>query len=227
VVRRRINAEHMEKGVTLLDPDTTYIDVGITIGAETMIGPNTTIEGETHIGKDCRIGPSVQIRDAKIGAGATIRFAVVEEATLARNVTVGPFARIRPGTKLADNVIVGSYVEVKNAEIGTDSKVPHLSYVGDATVGKRTNIGAANVTANWDGYRKHHTEIGDDVRTGSDTIMVAPVAIGDAAVTGAGSVISKDVPAGALAVERTEQRVIEGYRKRKDAEHRAKRSKGE
>jgi bifunctional UDP-N-acetylglucosamine pyrophosphorylase/glucosamine-1-phosphate N-acetyltransferase len=227
VVRRRINAEHMEKGVTLLDPDTTYIDVGVTIGAETMIGPNTTIEGETHIGKDCRIGPSVQIRDAKIGAGATIRFAVVEEATLARNVTVGPFARIRPGTKLADNVIVGSYVEVKNAEIGTDSKVPHLSYVGDATVGKRTNIGAANVTANWDGYRKHHTEIGDDVRTGSDTIMVAPVAIGDAAVTGAGSVISKDVPAGALAVERTEQRVIEGYRKRKDAEHRAKRSKGE
>jgi bifunctional UDP-N-acetylglucosamine pyrophosphorylase/glucosamine-1-phosphate N-acetyltransferase len=228
VVRGRINAAHMANGVTLLDPETTYIDVGVTIGADTTIGPNTTIEGETRIAKDCRIGPSVQIRDATIGAGATIRFAVVEEATLARNVTVGPFARIRPGTKLADNVIVGSYVEVKNAEIGTDSKVPHLSYVGDATVGKRTNIGAANVTANWDGYRKHHTEIGDDVRTGSDTIMVAPVSIGDGAVTGAGSVISKDVPAGALGVERTEQRVVQGYRKRKDAEDRArKRTEGE
>jgi bifunctional UDP-N-acetylglucosamine pyrophosphorylase/glucosamine-1-phosphate N-acetyltransferase len=227
VVRARVNATHMAQGVTLLDPDTTYIDVGVTIGADTTIGPNTTIEGETHIGKDCRIGPSVQIRDAKIGQGATIRFAVVEEATLSRNVTVGPFARIRPGTTLADNVIVGSYVEVKNSDIGIDSKVPHLSYVGDATVGKRTNIGAANVTANWDGYRKHRTEIGDDVRTGSDTIMVAPVKIGDGAMTGAGSVISKDVPAGALAVERTEQRTIKGYRKRKDAEHRARnRSEG-
>jgi bifunctional UDP-N-acetylglucosamine pyrophosphorylase / glucosamine-1-phosphate N-acetyltransferase len=227
VVRRRINASHMAKGVTLLDPDTTYIDVGVTIGPETTIGPNTTIEGDTHIGKDCRIGPSVQIADSMIGPRATIRFAVVEGATLARHVTVGPFARIRPGTKLADNVIVGSYVEVKNADIGTDSKVPHLSYVGDATVGKRTNIGAANVTANWDGYRKHHTEIGDDVRTGSDTIMVAPVTIGDGAVTGAGSVISKDVPPGSLGVERTEQRVIKGYRKRKDAEHRARKAKEE
>jgi bifunctional UDP-N-acetylglucosamine pyrophosphorylase / glucosamine-1-phosphate N-acetyltransferase len=227
VVRRRINEAHMAKGVTLLDPGTTYIDVGVTIGAETTIGPNTTIEGETRIGKDCRIGPNVQIADTTIGNGATIRFAVVEGATLKRNVTVGPFARIRPGTTLADNVIVGSYVEVKNAEIGTGSKVPHLSYVGDATVGKRTNIGAANVTANWDGYRKHRTTIGDDVRTGSDTIMVAPVAIGDGAVTGAGSVISKDVPAGALGVERTEQRVVKGYRKRKDAEHRAgKRAEG-
>ncbi len=142
-------------------------------------------------------------------------------------MTVGPFARIRPGTKLADNVIVGSYVEVKNSEIGTDSKVPHLSYVGDASVGKRTNVGAANVTANWDGYRKHRTVIGDDVRTGSDTIMVAPVTIGDGAMTGAGSVISKDVPPGALAVERNEQRTVEGYRDRKDAQNRARKAKGE
>jgi bifunctional UDP-N-acetylglucosamine pyrophosphorylase/glucosamine-1-phosphate N-acetyltransferase len=228
VVRERINAAHMANGVTLLDPATTYIDAGVTIAADTTIGSNTTLEGDTHIGKDCRIGPTVQIADSSIGPQATIRFAVVEGATLAKHVTVGPFARIRPGTTLADNVIVGSYVEVKNSQIGTDSKVPHLSYVGDATVGKRTNIGAANVTANWDGYRKHHTEIGDDVRTGSDTIMVAPVEIGDGAVTGAGSVISKDVPPGSLAVERTEQRVIEGYRKRKDAEDRArKRSEGD
>ena len=228
VVRGRINAAHMANGVTLLDPDTTYIDIGVKIGPDTTIGPNTTIEGETRIGRDGRIGPSVQIRDAVIGEGATIRFAVVEEARLARNVTVGPFARIRPGTTLADNVIVGSYVEVKNADIGTDAKVPHLSYVGDATVGERTNIGAANVTANWDGYTKHRTTIGADVRTGSDTIMVAPVSIGDGAITGAGSVISKDVPPGALAVERTEQRIVQGYRKRKDAQHRARRrAKGE
>ena len=222
VVRDRINEAHMANGVTLLDPDTTYIDVGVTIGAETTIAANTTIQGDSRIGKDCRIGPTVQIVDSTIGPQAMIRFAVVEGATLAKHVTVGPFARIRPGTKLADNVIVGSYVEVKNSDIGTDSKVPHLSYVGDATVGKRTNIGAANVTANWDGYRKHRTTIGDDVRTGSDTIMVAPVEVGDGAVTGAGSVISKDVPPGSLAVERTEQRVIEGYRKRKDAEDRAR-----
>ena len=222
VVRERINAMHMANGVTLLDPDTTYIDVGVTIGAETTIGPNTTIQGETKIGKDCTIGPNVQIGDTTVGNGGTIRFAVVEGATLQRNVTVGPFARIRPGTTLADNVIIGSYVEVKNSDIAADAKVPHLSYVGDASVGKRTNIGAANVTANWDGYDKHHTEIGADVRTGSDTIMVAPVTIGDGAMTGAGSVISKDVPAGSLAVERTEQRIISGYRKRKDAEHRAK-----
>ena len=227
VVRERINAMHMARGVTLQDPGTTYIDVGVTIGAETTIGPNTTIEGETRIGKGCRIGPNVQIADSTIGNGAAIRFAVVEGATLKRNVTVGPFARIRPGTTLADHVIIGSYVEVKNSDIAADAKVPHLSYVGDASVGKRTNIGAANVTANWDGYDKHHTEIGADVRTGSDTIMVAPVTIGDGAVTGAGSVISKDVPAGSLAVERTEQRNVKGYRKRKDAQHRAKdRSKG-
>jgi bifunctional UDP-N-acetylglucosamine pyrophosphorylase/glucosamine-1-phosphate N-acetyltransferase len=226
-VRERINAAHMANGVTLLDPATTYIDVGVRIGADTTIGPGTTIEGDTTIGRNGRIGPSVQIRDATIGDGATIRFAVVEEARLARNVTVGPFARIRPGTTLADNVIVGSYVEVKNSEIGTDSKVPHLSYVGDASVGKRTNVGAANVTANWDGFRKHRTVIGDDVRTGSDTIMVAPVTIGDGAMTGAGSVISKDVPPGALAVERNEQRTVEGYRDRKEAQNRARKAKGD
>jgi bifunctional UDP-N-acetylglucosamine pyrophosphorylase/glucosamine-1-phosphate N-acetyltransferase len=220
VVRERINARHMANGITMLDPATAYIDVGVTIGPDTTILPNTTIEGDTTIGREGRIGPNAHIRDSTIGDRAIVRFAVIEEATLAKDVTVGPFARIRPGTSLAADVIVGSYVEVKNSEIGTGSKVPHLSYVGDATVGKRTNIGAANVTANWDGYAKHRTTIGDDVRTGSDTIMVAPVSIGDGAMTGAGSVISKDVPPGALAVERTEQRTVEGYRKRKDAQHR-------
>lgn len=222
VVRDRINAAHMANGVTLIDPATTYIDHGVRIGRDSVIQPMTFLQGATKIGAGCVVGPSTRIADSTIGDASHVEFAVVHEARIGRHVQVGPYARLRPGTKLADGVIVGSYVEVKNSSIGERSKVPHLSYVGDATVGKRTNIGAANVTANWDGYDKHRTTIGDDVRTGSDTIMVAPVRIGSGAVTGAGSVISKDVPAGALGVERTEQRNVRGYRKRKDAQRAAK-----
>jgi bifunctional UDP-N-acetylglucosamine pyrophosphorylase/glucosamine-1-phosphate N-acetyltransferase len=227
VVRERINGRHLENGVTLVDPATTYIDVDVKVGRDTVIRPMTFLQGSTLVGEACMLGPSTLIADSSIGEGSTVEFAVVKEAKIGRQVQVGPFARIRPGTKLADRVIVGSYVEVKNSSLGEAAKVPHLSYVGDASVGKRTNVGAANVTANWDGYEKHRTVIGNDVRTGSDTIMVAPVKIGDGAVTGAGSVISKDVPAGALAVERTEQRIVKGYRKRKDSKHRgAKRGGG-
>jgi bifunctional UDP-N-acetylglucosamine pyrophosphorylase/glucosamine-1-phosphate N-acetyltransferase len=217
VVRRRIVDRHLKAGVTIVDPDATYIDVDVRIGRDSVIGPMTFLEGSTRIGPGCRIGPGARVRDAVVGEGSAIEFAVVEGARIGRRVQVGPFARVRPGTRLADDVVVGSFVEVKNSSIGAGSKVPHLSYVGDATVGRRTNIGAANVTANWDGYEKHRTVIGDDVRTGSDTIMVAPVRIGSGAVTGAGSVITKDVPAGALAIERAEQRVVRGYRARKDA----------
>jgi bifunctional UDP-N-acetylglucosamine pyrophosphorylase/glucosamine-1-phosphate N-acetyltransferase len=219
VFRGRINDAHMAAGVRLVDPAATYIDAGVRIGRDTTIWPHTFLEGDTSIGRGCVIGPSVSIKDATIGDRSTVRFAVVEGARVGRDAGVGPFARLRPGTRLADHSFVGSYVEVKNSRIGARSKVPHLSYVGDATVGRDANIGAANVTANWDGYEKHRTVIGDDVRTGSDTIMVAPVRLGRGAVTGAGSVISKDVPPGALAVERTDQRVIRGYRKRKDQEH--------
>ena len=226
VVRDRINASHMARGVTLVDPATTYIDEGVRIGADTVIQPLTFLQGSTRVGSRCVIGPSTRIADTTIADGSRVEFAVAQGARIGRDVQVGPFARLRPGTRLDDGVIVGSYVEVKNSTIGQRSKVPHLSYVGDATVGRRTNIGAANVTANWDGYDKHRTRIGDDVRTGSDTIMVAPVRIGSGAVTGAGSVISKDVPAGALAVERTEQRNVRGYRKRKDAAHRDERTAG-
>jgi len=218
VVRDRINAGHMANGVTLVDPATTYIDVDVRIGADTVVQPMTFLQGATRVGAGCTIGPSTRLTDSTVGDRSRVEFAVVQEARIGRGVQVGPFARVRPGTRLADGVIVGSYVEVKNSRIGEGSKVPHLSYVGDATVGKRTNIGAANVTANWNGYDKHRTAIGDDVRTGSATIMVAPVRIGSGAVTGAGSVISKDVPAGALAVERGEQRTVKGYRRRKDAE---------
>jgi bifunctional UDP-N-acetylglucosamine pyrophosphorylase / glucosamine-1-phosphate N-acetyltransferase len=225
VVRERINEAHMAKGVTFVDPDTTYVDVDVRIGRDTVVMPMTLLQGSTRVGTGCTVGPSTRVEDSVVGDGSRVEFAVVQGARIGKDVQVGPYARLRPGTRLADGVIVGSYVEVKNSSIGEGSKVPHLSYVGDATVGSGTNIGAANVTANWDGYDKHRTVIGDEVRTGSDTIMVAPVRIGDRAVTGAGSVISKDVPPGALAVERAEQRHVQGYRKRKDAERRGRKER--
>ena len=227
VVRDRVNARHMANGVTMVDPATTYVDVDVRIGRDAILEPMTFLHGMTRVGERCHLGPSTRIEDSTVGEDSRVEFAVVHGAVIGRHVQVGPFARIRPGTRLSDRTIVGSYVEVKNSRVGEGTKVPHLSYVGDATVGKRTNIGAANVTANWDGYEKHRTTIGDDVRTGSDTIMVAPVRIGTGAVTGAGSVISKDVPAGSLAVERTEQRIVKGYRRRKDAERRKSAREGD
>jgi bifunctional UDP-N-acetylglucosamine pyrophosphorylase/glucosamine-1-phosphate N-acetyltransferase len=218
LLRRRVNLNLMDNGVSIVDPETTHIDASVRIGRDTVIRPMTFLTGETTIAARCTLGPSVQIADSEIGDGTQIRFAVIEGAKLGRGVDVGPFARLRPGTVLADGVHIGSYIEVKNSRVGKGSKVPHLSYVGDADVGRGTNIGAATVTVNYDGYAKHRTVIGDEVRIGSDTMLVAPVRVGDRAVTGAGSVITKDVPAGALAVERAEQRIVKGYRKRKDAE---------
>ncbi len=218
VVRRRINERHMERGVTIVDPDATYIDVDVEIGPETVILPNTFLQGSTRIGPGCRIGPSVRLQDTLVGEGSAIEFAVVLGSRIGRRVSVGPFVRIRPGTVLEDDALAGAFVDMKNAVVGKGSKVPHLSYVGDARIGSGTNIGAGTITANWDGYRKHRTVIGDDVRIGSDTMLIAPVEVGDRAVTGAGSVITRDVPPGALAVERSEQRIVPGYRKRKDAD---------
>lgn len=220
VLRARINDGHMAAGVTLPDPSTTYIDAGVKIGSDTVVLPLTFLEGETTIGKGCRIGPSTRLMDTRVADAAEVTFTVAQGARIGRGADVGPFARLRPGTVLAPGVHVGSYVEIKASTIGRDTKVPHLSYVGDATVGSRTNIGAATVTVNYDGYGKHRTVIGDDVRIGSDTMLVAPVKVGKGGVTGAGSVITKDVPAGALAVERGEQRTVKGYRRRRDAEHR-------
>ena len=218
VLRGRINDTHLAGGVTIVDPETTYIDVDVKIGSDSVIAPMTLLEGETRVGTGCEIGPSTRIVDSRIGDGATVTFAVVREARIGARADVGPFASIRPGTVLAEGAKVGTFVEVKNSRVGRGSKVPHLTYVGDADIGSGVNIGAANVFANYDGYRKHRTVVGDEVRTGSDTILVAPVRLGKGAVTGAGSVITKDVPAGALAVERSDTRVVKGYRKRKDAE---------
>jgi bifunctional UDP-N-acetylglucosamine pyrophosphorylase / glucosamine-1-phosphate N-acetyltransferase len=225
VVRGRINAAHMASGVTLVDPATTYIDVGVRIGADTVLQPMTFLEGETSVGHRCEIGPSVRLRDTRVGDDAVVLFSVAEEAAIGRGSDVGPFARLRPGTVLADAVHVGSYVEIKGSTVGSGSKVPHLSYVGDADIGAGVNIGAATVTVNYDGYRKSRTVVEDGARIGSDTMLVAPVRVGKGAVTGAGSVITKDVPADALAVERGEQKTIAGYRSRKDAEHRGTRKK--
>lgn len=218
VMRARINEAHMDAGVTIVDPALTYIDVGVRIGVDTVVQPLTFLEGDTRIGRGCAIGPSTRIVDSRVGDGVTVEFSVVRSSRVGSRSTVGPYAHLRPGTELAAGAKAGAFVEIKASTVGEGSKVPHLSYVGDATIGKRTNIGAATVTVNYDGYAKHRTVVEDDVRIGSDTMLVAPVRVGKGAVTGAGSVITKDVPAGALAVERSEQRVVRGYRKRKDAE---------
>ena len=218
VLRDRINERHLRNGVTLVDPSTTYIDVGARIGRDTVVHPMTFVSGETTIAAECEIGPSTRIEDSRVGKGAVVQFSVVRGSRIGAGAQVGPYAHVRPGTVLGPRTKVGAYVEVKASEVAEGAKVPHLSYVGDARVGRRANIGAGTVTVNYDGYEKHRTVVGDDARVGSDTMLVAPVAVGRGAVTGAGSVITDDVPAGALAVERSEQRIVKGYRKRKDTE---------
>jgi len=222
VLRRRINATHMANGVTLVDPATTYIDVDVTIGRDSTIRPMTFLEGSTTVGEGCAIGPSARVVDSTVGDGSEVTFAVVLGSTLGRDVTIGPFSRLRPGCEFADGAAAGAFTDLNKAKVGKGSKVPHLAYVGDAVLGEDVNIGAGTITVNYDGYAKHRTEVGDGARVGSDTMLVAPVRVGKDANTGAGSVITKDVPAGALAVERGEQRNIPGYRKRKDAEHRGR-----
>jgi len=220
LMRGRINAKHLDNGVTLVDPGATYIDVDVRIGRDSTIHPNVFLEGSTVIGKDCAIGPSVRIEDSAIGDRSTVQFAVILGSTVGRDVAVGPFVRMRPGVEMADGSKAGAFVDLKAARVGRGTKVPHLSYVGDADLGEDVNVGAGTVTINYDGYAKHRTVIEDGARIGSDTMLVAPVRVGRDAVTGAGSVITKDVPPGSLAVERTEQRNVPGYRERKDAEHR-------
>lgn len=199
-LRARIARRHGEAGVTITDPATTYIEPGVRIGADTVIGPNTSLRGATVIGAGAEVGPSVDAVDTKIADGARVRFAVLDQAVVGKGAQVGPFAYLRPGAVLKANAKVGTYVEVKASTIGEGSKVPHLSYIGDATVGRDVNIGAASVTCNYDGETrtKSKTVIGDEVRIGSDTMLVAPVRLGKRAVTGAGSVVTKDVPAGTV-----------------------------
>jgi bifunctional UDP-N-acetylglucosamine pyrophosphorylase / glucosamine-1-phosphate N-acetyltransferase len=217
VMRGRILQEHMAKGVTFVDPDTAYVDVDVRIGRDTVIHPLTFLAGSTRVGGGCQIGPATRIVDSSIGDGTEVLFSVVRGSKVGPRASVGPYASLRPGTVLDEGSKAGTFVEVKASRLGRGSRVPHLSYIGDATIGKDTNVGAGTVTVNYDGFEKHRTVIGDEVHIGSDNMLVAPVRIGKRAWTGAGSVITKDVPSGALGVERTEQRNVLGYDERRRA----------
>jgi bifunctional UDP-N-acetylglucosamine pyrophosphorylase / glucosamine-1-phosphate N-acetyltransferase len=217
VLRRRILDRHMRDGVTVVDPVTTYVGGDVEIGVDAVLLPGTHLEGATRVGGGATIGPDTRLVDTLVEDGATVTYSVLLGASIGPDATVGPFSYLRPGTRLERAAKAGAFVEVKKSTIGEGSKVPHLSYIGDTEIGRDANVGAATVTVNYDGFDKHRTVIGDGARVGSDTMLVAPVTIGNGAYTGAGSVITKDVPDGALALERTEQHTIEGYAERRRA----------
>ncbi|MHB2019725.1 MAG: bifunctional UDP-N-acetylglucosamine diphosphorylase/glucosamine-1-phosphate N-acetyltransferase GlmU [Candidatus Xenobia bacterium] len=200
IMRTRILERLMLDGVTVVDPASTWVEPNVQVGQDTILLPGTILEGCTVVGRACHIGPYTRITDSRIGDGCSIQNSVVKEAEMAEACTVGPFAYLRPQARLAKSVKVGDFVEIKNALIGEGSKVPHLAYVGDATLGRHVNIGAGTITCNYDGRRKHHTTIEDDVHIGANTNLVAPVRVGRGATTGAGAVVTKDVPEDSLAV---------------------------
>ena len=211
----RVLGDLMRSGVTVVDPLTTWVDVTCSVGADAVLEPGTQLRGTTSVAPGAVVGPDTTLVDTEVGEGAAVVRSHVLGAAIGPQATVGPFSYLRPGTRLARGAKVGAFVETKNVEVGEDSKVPHLSYVGDATIGRGANIGAATVFVNYDGVAKHHTTIGDHVRIGSDTMLVAPVTVGDGAYTAAGSVITSDVPAGAMAVARAPQRNVAGWVRRR------------
>lgn len=200
LMRRRINQAHMLNGVTLIDPQSTYIEAGVTVGGDTVIWPNTYLQGKTEIGAGCAIGPNTIVRDTSIGNRCTVLASVLEGARLEDDVEMGPFAHLRKGAHLAQGVHMGNFGEVKDSYLGPGVKMGHFSYIGDATIGAETNIGAGTITCNYDGEKKHATEIGEHVFIGSDTMLVAPLKVGDRARSGAGAVVTKDVPPDTLVV---------------------------
>jgi bifunctional UDP-N-acetylglucosamine pyrophosphorylase / glucosamine-1-phosphate N-acetyltransferase len=211
LAQRRIIEQHARSGVTFLHPGTTRIEADVQIGLDTVIGPGVSLLGATTIGKSCTIGPHTTARDSQIGDAASVVQSFLVEVEVQDRAKIGPFAYLRPGTIVRHDAKVGTFVEVKNSDIGEGSKVPHLSYIGDADVGEGSNLGASTITANYDGRRKHRTKVGKSVKTGIHTSLVAPVDVGDRAYTGAGSTITDDVPEGALGVARSKQRNVEGY----------------
>jgi bifunctional UDP-N-acetylglucosamine pyrophosphorylase / glucosamine-1-phosphate N-acetyltransferase len=214
-LNRRIVARHQRAGVTIIDPATTWIDVDVAIGRDTVVRPGTQLLGTTEIGAGCEIGPDCTLTDVEVGDGASVVRTHGQLAVIGAGATVGPFTYLRPGTVLGAEAKLGTFVETKNSTIGTGTKVPHLTYVGDADIGDHSNIGASSVFVNYDGESKHRTTIGSHVRTGSDTMFIAPVSVGDGAYTGAGTVLRDDVPPGALAVSDNTQRTMEGWVERK------------
>jgi bifunctional UDP-N-acetylglucosamine pyrophosphorylase / glucosamine-1-phosphate N-acetyltransferase len=215
LAQRRIHEQHMRAGVTIVDPASTTIDAGVTIGTDTVVEPYSQLRGETEIGANTVVGAMSTIVDCRIGDGVTILHSHLNRAQVDDGAMVGPFAYLRPDAHLHANAKAGTFVEIKNSEIGAGTKVPHLSYIGDADIGEGTNIGAGNITANYDGKNKHRTTIGANVRTSVQTAYVAPVTVGDNAYTGAGSVITEEIPPGALGISRGRQKNIEGYADRK------------
>lgn len=216
IMRKRILERLMISGVTVVDPDTTYIDSEVSIGRDTIIYPFTIIEGDTVIGDRCSIGPSARLINVKLGENTKVEQSTVCDSIIGSDCLIGPYAYIRPGCVIGQKVKVGDFVELKKVSIGNGSKVPHLTYMGDARVGEGVNVGAGTITCNYDGKRKHPTYIGDGAFIGSNTNLVAPVTIGEKAVIGAGSTITKDVPPGALGVARSRQKVYDNWKGRKD-----------
>jgi bifunctional UDP-N-acetylglucosamine pyrophosphorylase/glucosamine-1-phosphate N-acetyltransferase len=211
----RVLDELMRAGVTVVDPLTTWVDVTATVAPDAVLQPGTQLLGATSVGPGATVGPDSTLIDTEVGAGASVVRAHCQEAVVGPQGSVGPFAYLRPGTRLGTGAKVGTFVETKKADIGDGAKVPHLTYVGDATIGRGTNIGAATVFVNYDGVRKHRTTIGEHARTGADNMFVAPVTVGDGAYTAAGSVIVSDVPPGAMAVARAPQRNVAGWVRRR------------
>ncbi|MFF8781866.1 bifunctional UDP-N-acetylglucosamine diphosphorylase/glucosamine-1-phosphate N-acetyltransferase GlmU [Streptomyces sp. NPDC015140] len=215
ILNDRLLRRAMLAGVTVVDPASTWVDVTVTFEQDVVVHPGTQLHGATHLAEGAEVGPNSRLTDTRVGAGARVDNTVSYSADVGPQASVGPFAYLRPGTRLGLKSKVGTYVETKNASVGEGTKIPHLSYVGDATIGEYTNIGAASVFVNYDGQDKHHTTVGSHCRTGSDNMFVAPVTVGDGSYTAAGSVITKDVPPGSLAVARGQQRNIEGWVARK------------
>jgi bifunctional UDP-N-acetylglucosamine pyrophosphorylase/glucosamine-1-phosphate N-acetyltransferase len=218
LAQRRVLKHHALNGVTFLAPAATRVEAGVEIGADTVVGPGVTLRGATEIGAGCQIGPQTTITDSRLADGSVAVHSFLVEARLEAGASVGPFAYLRPGAHIGEGARIGTFVEVKNSEIGAGAKVPHLSYLGDADVGDGSNVAAGNITANYDGFAKHRTTIGSGVRTGVNASFVAPVTVGDGAYIGAGSVISEDVPPGALGISRPEQKNVDGYAERIEKE---------
>jgi bifunctional UDP-N-acetylglucosamine pyrophosphorylase / glucosamine-1-phosphate N-acetyltransferase len=215
VLRRRLLERLMAAGVTVVDPATTFVDVDVEVGADTVLQPLTFLEAGTRVGARCELGPNVRLVGCAVDDGASVTQSLAVKAHIGAGALVGPFAYLRPGADLAPRSKVGTFVEVKQSRVGEGSKVPHLTYVGDADIGAGVNVGAGTVFVNYDGIDKHRTTVGDGAFIGSDTMLVAPLTVGDGAQTAAGSTITKDVPPDALAIERSEQRTIQGWAARR------------
>jgi bifunctional UDP-N-acetylglucosamine pyrophosphorylase/glucosamine-1-phosphate N-acetyltransferase len=211
ILRRRKNLELMESGVTLMDPESTFVDADVVVGRDTVIYPFTWLEGKTAVGEACTLGPSSRFTDTKIGNGVTAHFVYAHECEIESGATMGPFVHIRPDSHISKDVKIGNFVEVKNSNIGEGSKLPHLQYIGDCDMGAGVNMGCGTITVNYDGKQKFRTKIGDNAFVGCNSNLVAPVAVGDGAYVAAGSTITKDVPADELAVARARQKNIPNW----------------